>query len=1660
MFGNRQDKQDVRVGSQHRHSALALGTLEVTLGLSSKRSASYLAESGIAAALVLMTVFVSANGRLLAQGFPNNNGGLTTESTLIEPPREMQRLLDEARENVDRKVWSEATLAAGILLGLEENELDLDWAGQDYFLDTQTGVGRRSIRQEAVALLDSMPEAGQSVIELRYGVQAQRTLDDAITNHDWRGVEDVARQYSFTKAGREAAWLVVEQRMGKGLPMDAAIALQQLMELSKAKEQFGVGGPLFLSQCWMAAGREDLAIQSIELAKSTFPKSKISWKGAVVDLSGAAADILRQYSDAASIAATAFKTNEPGWVGGDLQRNADSSVGLPVPLTNWKYWMHESVQHEDSAYKTFKQKQIDRNSILVPSRVPVIAYPWVIVMSYGQRINAIHLKTGKMAWGGSFNTVPYDLSMDRYALREGVSSGTVTQDYLVRRIWGESAIGQLSTDGTNLYCLAELPTIEATDSLGLGIHANVARPVARGSFNCLQALSIAEQGKLVWEVGGATGIAEPALAGVLFLGTPIEYEDALLTIGELNGEVYLFAISPTDGHLLWRQQLVANNLGPLASDPRRRNQSCVPSVSGGLCVCPTLSGQLIAVNLNTRSLVWSLPYDTQSSSSAQNRINAFGSISNIEINPMEMRSSDAGVLISGDCVIHAPSDGDTVYAANLLNGELRWELSKNSILYVACGWKDRVLLVGDQLLYCVDANTGKNAWESPIPLSSIGRVVGRGCRNGDHYFVPMSNQEILDVDLREGKIVERMRVALPLGNLVSTADQIISLSPIELATYSIRDRVRAEVDLEFAAGNVTSAVLQRKSKIHLAEGNLESAIDAAEKAYRIDRDDPEVQQLLRYVALRALQEDFDKYSGRIDEYESLISTGLERKQYLMCVIDGLVRRGESVAVTQKLLELQGDMYQRRFAGPSLDETIDPETNLTVQNDVWIAAKLAQLYDNCDAPSLVSMANLIETRLADLSKLAVNADSEARSDMFRWLPLAESLRVNIARKALDMGDLLLAEQLLEEASEVSRTSLNHDSSDRKAANVILATEKNKLRLEIYNSAGRWTTSVPLAVQLGEPLASVQSEPTNLFGTIPMRRSKSLLTATTIEDMTRLAGGVNAWPEGKVNAESRIVDVPLQSIIGSSPCPIKQSTGTALEGWLVYLQQGAIELVGPTGTQRLTIQAEVVSRGIGPTGAVAHLIDSILLLELPTEIVAVDTLRAAMINNNLSNSAGDCVLWRESLASQNPEDINRQLAGSKLLSERTPWGSPRIKNRRGFLVGPATRYGVIVAQGSNLISLDPRTGTRRWTRSGFGNQMSIAQDGHTLIVIDAVKSERLILDARDGRLISSHPIDGKWEVWISAGKNILTARAEKSPNAATVFNLIDGVSGEVLLDKIFPADIRAEVLPSDGNYPACLVTWQANQPLTFWNLTTGIESQHEVTSKIALKSISLERIADRILILPDASKEMKKIDMVQSEENERFRKVSGPMLAIDPKDGHSLWESPVIVHDYRFAFSQVRNSPAIILTRALRFKVNDLVDTETSSLAVLDNRNGDLVYYDNYLFLSRGADFQCMTKPGAAEVIVQYRGSEVELKWTDEPDNVPPMVDSEKENSSEESENKDIAKEVAREVGKIDRKSIQSGIPAKLLERLQSGDTSGNSNGRNADYDQLYQQEEDQ
>ncbi len=466
---------------------------------------------------------------ICGQGFGQR--GDANEGTLIQAPREIQRLVEQATQAIEREAWTEATLAVGMLLGIESQTPRGEIGQQDFFMPIKGSIKEQtSIRDLAMRLMEDIPDAGMKVFELRYGVEAEQSLKEAIVKGDWSTIEKIARDYGPTVSGREAAWLVAESKISSGQPQEAAIWLSRLMRQKRAQEQFGFGGAVLAAACWKASGEPSQAEKILDTAKSWFVSAKAIWQGKTLS-SDSPVDELLTAIEVNDLVESTRKEKTTRWIGGSSNRNGDFPAGVPLPLVHWTYPLHESDQHGLAAIKTIKQKSVDRNALLIPSRTPLIVPPWIIAMSYDQRIYGIHMRTGKLMWTDNTSHIPVDVSSDRGPFRDLVASELPIVDYLARRVWGEAALGQPTSDGRNIYSLSELPSTVVSDHRFNGGNAFVTQQRGKPIFNVLHAWSIPEEGKIVWEVGGDTGLMEPKLAGVLFLGPPIEHEGRLYVLG-------------------------------------------------------------------------------------------------------------------------------------------------------------------------------------------------------------------------------------------------------------------------------------------------------------------------------------------------------------------------------------------------------------------------------------------------------------------------------------------------------------------------------------------------------------------------------------------------------------------------------------------------------------------------------------------------------------------------------------------------------------------------------------------------------------------------------------------------------------------------------------------------------------------------------------------------------------------------------------------------------------------------------------------------------------------------------------------------------------------------------------------------------------------------
>lgn len=1526
----------------------------------------------------ILTGFLSPT--VQGQGFPSRFS--TSEGMLLPAPREMEALLEDAGEAISKEQWSEATLALGTLLGIEallgndERATDRE-SGEDYFLlsDQQgTTTVSGTVLRTAHELLGQLPEDGQKVIELRYGVRASQMLEEAMAQWDWRGIQRIASRFGFTRAGQDATMLLAERALGEGNIREAAGELGRLFGSPTARQRLGAPLGLMAIAAWRACGMNSESVDALRQTRAEFPTFTTEWNGVKLGWNEKTSDeAILQSLSLEPISSITRKLSRPPYPGGNASRNADTPAGLPLPILRWHVELHESFQHKDNLDRALRNQLTERKSVLIPSRYPIAVDSWVLVPTYDQRVLAIDARTGLIGWPCVFSGMPLGVSLDRFSGRDAFSLGLPAPDYLVRRVWGDISVGQIASDQERLFTLSELPAVDVAESFAQGPNARLVRNMGIRSFNVLQAWSIRDQGKLLWETGGASGGKTPDLAGALFLGAPLPYRGELLCLIELNGEIFLVAIAPDSGQLLWRQPIAANQSSTISLDPQRRSYGASPAANGSIIVCPTLSGYLVAYDVNARQLLWQYRYPMNPNLNPGASFNFIGGMDARESNPTIPRSIETSVLIQDGVVVFAPPNGNTVSGISLNRGDELWKINFDEptpFRYVAGASDGTVALVLNSSVRGVDIRTGQPKW-NPIPFPAEAQVAGRGIRNGNQLLVPTSQQEILQIDLGQGAIDGTVRVPKPLGNLIAVDDRLISASPFQLDCYSIRGVFESQLLDEWKRDGETVRSLVKQGELDIAAGSIDSALDAFEKAHRMAPDDPEVRLRLVEVATLALRDDFDKYVDRVQQYQDL-TFDLDLPSYLRILIHGLEKQERWEDAMVKLLELSDTRLNRRIDQMSDGQEIDMSRTWKVQEDRWIATRIARCAERLSPESWQRLESDINERLTASSNQD-RAILRLRLEHLQSLPQSEPLRLMVAG-ALMKSSAAESERLLRQA--VPSSSADEPlSAERKEllAEIYLRYQRPFLALKYLDGDGaRLRKTIGKIASDGQRWAPIEIPPQQVeqFATIAQSLAEK-----------------HIWPLGNVQVQEEFMNNnairqfdPVNE--ASNLCMRAESVGDALDDWQVFQTATGFQFANIATAEQFQ---QFIDTGSSDRVTVPRIyfVDSLMFIELRNQVVAIDTLQAYAAHENGK-------LWRNSFEDETQE-VERGRVRANII-DRNVWGLP--VQRRAFRVAAISRHGLIVLHNDELQMLDLLTGNRIWTLTGFRNA-SFVRDGNTLHSFQPSTNQLVQIDIRDGMVKETKeanqqgwlPIGTIGNRWLMSPDKSLTG----DRTSEMKLRLLDPASGNVLLEREHTPDTRLALVENIG-----VVALRTDGQLTYWNAQTGSEHQCNVDIEGKFSILSAQVFGDLALILPYAgSMELEKITVNPSTRNDpSFAACAGRLFAISVQDGQPVWERSQRVKHFLFPLSQSRESPVAIFLRRLSLTKVRGQNLEFTSIALVDVRTGRLLYQKNDLPSLRGDSFRQQLVPAENSMMIKYLGNILTARWTDDPSGLAPLdqVDS--------------------------------------------------------------------
>jgi outer membrane protein assembly factor BamB len=734
-------------------------------------------------------------------------------------------------------------------------------------------------------------------------------------------------------------------------------------------------------------------------------------------------------------------------VRGNPARNAVAEGGEPLLSMRWRVPTSDHPLIE-AMLQELRADEDDHEQWMLPGVHPLVVND-VVLMRTTRNLLAVDFNSGKRLWEGPPAEDPFEAMLSSglqdpqgYNGPGGYHPGQRIEQNLRIRMFSDATYGTLSSDGQCVFAVEDLPLETAFAGRNMFIagnrHNDDSGPHA---CNRLAAYDI-RTGRLKWHLGGSADEFNLPLAGSFFLGPPLPLMDQLFVLAESKGGIRLEALDAKTGAEIWAQQL-ADVERDILNDPLRRVAGVSPSYADGILVCPTGDKSIVALEAATRSLLWGYTYTAEVDLGQQQA--AFFAMQGMPDVSLNVRWTDSSVVIADGYVLATPVDSNELHCLKLVDGTLCWTEPRQDDLYLACVHDKKAVLVGRQGVRAlrlappskeeVERARGEKAGkaepgqgdlsgdpaidpreDSVRPLAAWdGRKVayppgaapsGTGFQSGDLYYVPLSNGEVIGIDLNEGRIVStaKGRGSVP-GNLVCYKGKIVSQRADAVEVYYQLVALRKLVEHRLAANPDDAQALSLRGEILWREGNLAEAIRCFRRSLEL-AGNPGTRVLLRESLLDGLRVDFARVRSHADEIPPLCDEPAQQATYLCLMGSGLQRAGEFHAALEQYRRLVA--LDRRHRGM---ETIDK--SLSVRRDRWLEGQLASLREAAPPDVKAELDGFVASSWQETQKAGTVQAMRQFLDYFAEQPLGIEARQALVHKYRQAGNFLAAEMLLGE-----------------------------------------------------------------------------------------------------------------------------------------------------------------------------------------------------------------------------------------------------------------------------------------------------------------------------------------------------------------------------------------------------------------------------------------------------------------------------------------------------------------------------------------------------------------------------------------------------------------------------------------------------------------------
>lgn len=1403
----------------------------------------------------------------------------------------------------------------------------------------------RGLKETARQILKELPEEGTSIYQTTFGPVAKRLLKRSTQLGEDALLREIAQRYFYTPAGHEAALLYAQSEADQGRHLTAALTYEQLLETPEAAKRFQPQLSLLAATSWLAADNSDRARQALEvLSKQGYRSVQLS--GEDYPLQPSRHGLVQWLTESVGTPVENSVVGEQQWMTsrGNPSRNGRTDGGLPHLRVRWRVKLLE--HHNLEAVHDEMEGLLERQQkARLPAAGPLAVGDYVITRS-AHGLVAIDFTTGKRVWRSQ---------PQRASLLQNLMDGTRDQNEndvepaqsFAQTVWEDYLYNTTSSDGKRVYVIRDLAVPLASQARAMPFIRQRLNYDQSRSTNRLCAYDLPTQGKLVWEIDGATSTDE--LQGAFFLGAPVTVGQSLYCLTEIKSEtaIYLVALDRTSGQLQWRQQLVDLERS-VNHDLKRRLQACMPSYDEGILVCPTGAGVVVGVDLAKQALAWAYQYPTQANLSPRQRL-----LQRQNNMPKQYWVHSSPVIAEGRILL-TPPESNELHCLDLRSGKLLWKQPRGEALFLAGVEQGNVLLVGQRQVSALQLDDGESAWEKPawdadayeFPLGSS--AAGTGFFADGQYFLPLSNAQVIAIDVETGGLTAKTssREGQVLGNLVCYQGTVISQTGRHLDCFDQVEVLRQNSEQRLKEDATDFEALRTLGEIAYNDGDLSRALELLIQAYESSPDDLRTREVLSEAAVSALDENFAVHRQLLPLLTEIQEPSLTAQLTLMRLqAQGLQELGQAAEAFAVCL----DAYQLSLPS-ELDLSIGREHE--VDSDRWLSAQAAAAWQTADDDQRLQISEQIQPLLTTALESVDLADKQRFYDCFKSIESSDTVGLQIARELLENSQPLVAQQLLltlvdSTDVEVQREAVALCSRILHEAEMPLLAWQFDQRLrtefaevECYDGKNGKQC---LAVWADGPESKPKSWPygqveVRLDETKPTRGSSASRipqTGIPLDRCDGVLGGCNVTLVGMVSGRNRAIT-------------IRDSLGRNFFSAKVDQRPRTI----------INAQASVhgVSRG------------NLLVLSLGRQIVAFDTF-----------ARGSQPLWRKETAS-NLHYVNQRrisLRGNVRNHGLTHPG--RGTNGTG-VIGPVTEDSCIFQVEERLVCVDSLTGQTKWTRDNIPLGCLLYGDRHHVFVVPKDSKEAMVLSTVDGRTIrdASTRVPA-WQERIATVDGQIV-RWHRRVDRRWQLSALDTLSGEVLWKHEFERNSRIDV--AQNRFAAVA---DPTGHCAVVDIHTGeLVVDQPIERNSSLNEVHLLVGRDSMLV---AVQEPAKVDPDRRHiggfnTGDFTKPFAGQLYLFDRESGKPRWNRPAEVEGLPLMLAQGTDLPVIAFAGNIRHRDRQGSKHEIG-IMLLEKASGRLLFYDEQLPPSAHQCSLRATDVEASEVAVEMINRQIKLKFTDKP-----------------------------------------------------------------------------